>query len=168
MPSERILEQKKQRIAEIKDKLEKAKSVVLVDYKGINVADDTKLRADMREADVEYTVIKNSLLQYAFEQAGMGDILPELVGTTAVAISYEDAIAPAKVLQQYSDKLKKVFNIKAGYIDGELTDADTLRAIALLPSKDTLVAMVAGSLNGIIASLARGLSEVAKKQESAA
>ncbi len=167
MASEKILIQKKQLVEEISAKLKDAASIVLVDYIGINVADDTNLRSELREAGVEYIVVKNSILKYAFENAGLNDFLPELKGSTAVAISKEDAIAPAKVLQKYSDKLKKIFNIKIGTVEGKICTTEELKAIATLPSRETLIAQVAGSFNSIIASFARAISEVAKQKDAA-
>lgn len=167
MASEKILEQKKQQIKQIVELIKDAASVVLVDYKGINVADDTALRAEMREAGVKYFVVKNSILSYVCKEAGLEDFLPALEGTTAIAVSADDAIAPAKVLQKYSDKLKKVFNLKIGTVEGKVMSTEELKTIAMLPSRDGLIAQVAGTLNGIIASLARAVSEVAKKQEAA-
>ena len=167
MASEKILEQKKARVEEIKEVLNGAASIVVVDYKGISVADDTKLRAELREAGVQYFVLKNSILRFAFKDCGLDELLPTLTGTTAIAVSKDDPIAPSKVMQKYSDQLKKVFNIKAGMVDGSYADAEQIKAIAMLPSRDGLIAQIAGSLNSIIASLARGLSEVAKQKEAA-
>ena len=168
MPSEKILEQKKQVVEELSSKLKSAVSVVMVDYKGINVADDTALRTEMRAENVDYFVAKNSLLKYACERTGFDEFVPMLEGTTAIAVSADDAIAPARIVQKYSDKLRAIFNTKMGYIDGKFMQADEVRVIATLPPKDVLVAMVAGSLNSIVASFARAISEVAKKQEEVA
>ncbi len=168
MPSEKILEGKKKQVEEIKELLTGAASVVLVDYKGIDVANDTKLRAELREAGVEYLVLKNSILKFAFEAVGMDEFVPQLHGTTAIAVSKEDPIAAAKVVQKYSDSLKEVFNVKMGYVDGKFLSVEEVKSVATLPSRETLIAMVAGSFNSIIASFARAISEVAKKQEQAA
>lgn len=166
MPSEKVLKQKQETVRELSELLKNAKSAVLVDYKGINVENDTRLRADMRKEGVRYTVVKNSLLSYACKEAGMQEFLPMLVGSTALAVS-DDEVAPARILQKYAAKSKDVFNFKIGYIDGKYVDANELRALAQLPSREGLVAQVAGSLNGIIASLARALSEVAKQTPAA-
>jgi len=163
LPSEKILEEKKRKVQEIRDKLSGAASVILVDYKGISVAADTRLRAELRAAGVDYFVLKNSLLRFALEDAGLEDFLPYLKGSSAVAVS-GDAMAPSKVIQKYSDSLRDIFNVKSGYVDGKFVTAAEVKSIASLPPRDVLVAMVAGSLNGIVASLARALSEVAKKQ----
>ena len=167
MASDKILESKKARVNEIKEMVAGAASVILVDYKGINVTNDTTLRSELREANVEYVVIKNSLLRFAFGDSEFETFLSELTGSTAVAVSKEDPTAAVKVLQKYSDKLKAVFNLKAGTIDGKIMNAESLKAIASLPSRDVLVAQIAGSLNGIISSFARAVDEVRKQKEAA-
>lgn len=168
MPSQKVLEQKQKQIEALSEKLKSAISVVLVDYKGINVAADTTMRSEMRAEDVDYFVVKNSIMKYACEKSGFEEFIPMLEGTTALAISNSDAIAPARVVQKYSDRLNTVFNTKMGFIDGKFMQADEVKVIAKLPNKETLVAQVAGSLNGIVAQFARAISEVAKKQEEAA
>lgn len=167
MASEKILNAKKEKVAALVEKMQGAKSVILVDYKGISVSVDTKLRAEMREAGVQYMVEKNSILSHVFDKSGLDAIKGSLEGATAVAFSTEDAVAPARVLQKYSDLSKAVFNIKSGVVDGRAVDAAEIKSIALLPNRDTLIAMVCGALNGTIAALARALSEVAKQQEAA-
>jgi large subunit ribosomal protein L10 len=167
MPSEKVLLKKQKLVQDLVEKLKGSSSIVLVDYKGINVENDTKMRAELRAEGVDYTVVKNSLLNFACKDAGFEEFIPALAGTTAVALS-EDEVAPARILQKYAAKNKAVFNFKMGYISGKFMDAEELKAIASLPSREGMVAQLAGSLNSIIASLARGLSEVAKKMEDAA
>lgn len=167
MASEKILAAKKALVAEVVEQFKSAKSLVLVDYKGINVADDTKLRAELREAGVKYTVMKNSILTFAAKEAGLEEMIPSLNGTTAVAMSDTDEIAPARVLNGIVSKTRDRFNFKVGYVDGKFMQAEELQVIANLPGRDGLVAQVAGSLNGIIASLARAVSEVAKQSAEA-
>ncbi len=162
MASEKILESKKAQVAAMTELFKNAKSIVLVDYKGISVADDTKLRSELREEGVKYSVLKNSILAFAAQEVGLDEMLPALNGTTAVAVG-DDEVAPARVIQKYASKNKNFFNFKVGYVDGKFMDAAGLQAIASLPSRDGLIAQVAGSLNGIIASLARAVNEVAKK-----
>ncbi len=166
MPSEKALNQKKQEVQELVAKLKDAKSVVLVDYKGLNVENDSKLRAEMRKENIDYSVIKNTMLRFAFNETGYEAFVPYLEGSTAVAIS-QDEIAPAKILQKYVSKSKTIFNFKAGMINGTLMNPDQLKDIASLPPREGLIAQVAGSMNAIIASLARGISEVAKQKEAA-
>ena len=164
MASEAILKQKQADVELWTKKISDAKSVVLVDYRGITVEDDTKLRADLRAEGVEYKVVKNNILRRACDNAGLNDLVPQLKGTVAIAVG-SDEIAPARIINNYAKKNKDVFNMKYGYIDGKYVDENELKAFAALPSRDVLIAQVAGSLNGIIASFARAISEVAKKKE---
>lgn len=113
MPSAELLKQKEQFVKELSEKLKNSAAGVLVDYKGITVADDTKLRKEFREAGVEYTVIKNTMLRFAAKEAGLEGIIPSLEGTTALALCESDPIAPAKVAAKYADSLKNCFTIKA-------------------------------------------------------
>ena len=168
MPSEKILAEKQLIVEQLAEKLKSALSVIAVDYKGINVVDDTLLRAEMRANNVDYFVVKNSLLKYACEKSGFDDFIPILAGSTALAASNDDSMAPVRVVQKHSDKLRSIYNLKKGYIDGRYFDPPELKTIAALPSREVLTAVVAGSLNGIIASFARAISEVAKKKEEAA
>lgn len=149
MPSAKVLESKKQIVSDLSQKLKSATSAVLVDYKGINVADDTKLRVEMRKADVEYSVVKNTLLRFACSDAGFGGLNDVLKGTTAIAISMTDPVAPAKILNEYAKKNKN-FKIKAGFVDGRIIDADEIGALAKLPPKEVLMAQVLGGLNAPI------------------
>lgn len=166
MASEKILNEKQELVELWSGKLSGAKSIVLVDYKGINVEDDTKLRAELRDENVEYKVVKNNILRRACEKAGLNDFIEQLNGTVAVALA-DDEIAPARVINKYAKKSKDFFNMKVGYIDGKYVGEAELKALASLPSRDVLIAQVAGSFNSIIASFARAISEVAKLQETA-
>lgn len=113
MPSEKVLLEKQQLVAELKEKLEKAVSGVMVDYKGIDVANDTKLRKELREAGVDYSVYKNSVIRFAIEGTPFADLAKHLEGTTAFAISSEDAVAPARIIAKYAKDVKEGFNVKA-------------------------------------------------------
>ena len=166
MANPKILEQKAKAAQDLADKFKGASSTVLMDYIGINVADDTELRAELRNEGVEYSVVKNTLLEHAFEDAGYGDMKQYLKGTTAVAIG-SDPIAPERVLKKYSDKFgKKMFHFKGGIVDGQIVSLDELMQLATLPSREGLISVLAGTLNGLIAGLARGISEVAKQKEA--
>ena len=145
MPSKNILEQKQQIVESLAAKLRDAKSGVLVKYEGITVADDTALRAALRKAGVEYTVMKNTLTGKACEIAGYGDMKQYLSGMTAIAIGMEDPIAPAKIMKTFADKLDR-FEIKAGFVDGGILDKAGVEALAEIPSKEVLVAKMMGSL----------------------
>lgn len=166
MANAKIIEEKKAAVSALVEKLNKANAVVLVDYRGINVADDTALRKELREANVEYKVIKNNIMRHACENVGMHDLVEDLVGTVAVAIS-EDEIAPCRVLNKYASQYTDKFNIKAGFIDGQKVDLAMIRNLAKLPGREGLIAQIAGSFNSIIASLARGLDAVREQKESA-
>lgn len=149
MPSEKILEQKKAVVAELSERLKGSVAGVLVNYKGITVADDTKLRKDLREAGVKYTVVKNTLLKRAAEDAGIEGLDPVLEGTTALATSEEDYVAAAKILCEYAENNKN-FEIKSGYVDGGVLGVDEIKDLAKLPSKEVLVAKALGGLNAPI------------------
>ena len=153
MPSNKILEQKKQVVAELAAKLQTAVSGVLVKYEGITVADDTALRNALRKAGVEYTVMKNTLTGLACEQVGYGDMKQYLSGMTAIAISQDDPIAPAKIMKEYADKIQS-FEIKAGFVDGGVIDQAGVEALAATPSKEVLIGKMMGSLMSSLYSFA--------------
>ncbi len=165
MANKKILEAKKAVAAELAEKLKKSNAVVLVDYRGINVADDTALRKEMRESGVEYKVIKNSILSHACDLVGMAELDEEVKGTIAVAIS-EDEIAPCRILHKYADRFTDRFNIKAGFIDGKKVDPTVTRSLSKLASRDAVFGQLAGTLNSIIGSLAVALNEVANKMQA--
>ena len=150
MPSEKVLEQKKAVVAGLTEKLQGAVSGVIVNYSGITVADDTKLRKDLREAGVDYSVVKNTLLKRAADSLGMNGLEDVLNGTTALAISPSDPVAAAKVLSEFAKKSNGSFTIKAGFVDGKIINADAVKALADLPSREVLVAQVLGGLNAPI------------------
>ena len=145
MPSNKILEEKKQVVETLAAKLKTAQSGVLVKYEGITVADDTALRVALRKAGVEYTVMKNTLTGRACDMVGYGDMKQYLSGMTAIAISQDDPIAPAKIMKEYADKVKG-FEIKAGFVDGGVIDQAGVEALAATPSKEVLIAKMMGSL----------------------
>ena len=145
MPSNKILEEKKQVVEALAAKMQTAAAGVLVKYEGITVAEDTELRAALRKAGVEYTVVKNTLTGRACEIAGYGDMRQYLEGMTAIAISQDDPIAAAKIMKEYADKIE-CFEIKAGFVDGGVIDQAGVEALAATPSKEVLVAKMMGSL----------------------
>ena len=162
MPSNKILEEKKAKVAELAEDIKNSAACVLVNYQGITVEDDTKLRKELREAGVKYVVVKNTMTGRAFEMNGTSDMTPYLKGMTALAIGTEDAIAPAKVLKKYADKLE-TFNILAGYLDGAVIDDKTVIAMADIPSKETLIAKFLGSIRSPLYGLAYALQAVVDK-----
>ncbi len=166
MPSTKILEQKKAVVAELSEKLKKATAGVVVNYSGITVENDTKLRAELRKANVEYKVYKNTLTARACEEAGLSGLKNEFEGMTAIAISNEDPIAPAKILKEYADKIE-TFEIKAGFLDGEVMNKEQVIALADIPPKEILIGRIVGSLMSPLYSLAYGLQAIIDKNGEA-
>ena len=162
MPSAKVLEQKKAVVAELADRLKNSVTGVLVSYEGINVADDTAMRKELREAGVKYSVVKNTLLSRACEEAELTGLQTTLEGTTAVATSDEDYAAAARILADYAKKIK-TFEIKAGYLDGEVVDLATIDKLSKLPSRDMLLANVLGAFQAPIASFARAMQAIVDK-----
>ena len=159
MASQAILEQKKQYVADLSEKLKNSVTGVIVSYKGITVADDTKLRKELREAGVEYRVVKNTLLKRAAESAGINGLDDALEGTTAIAID-PDYTNAARILNDFAEK-NKAFEVKKGYMDGKAISAEEVSVLAKLPGRDALLATIAGTCNSIIASFARAVKAVA-------
>ncbi|MBR5112490.1 MAG: 50S ribosomal protein L10 [Clostridia bacterium] len=162
MPSEKVLEQKKQQVAELAELIKGSVAGVLVDYKGINVADDTALRKELREAGVKYSVVKNTLLGLAAKEAGLDDLSKVLEGTTAIAISPEDHTAAARILKKFADK-SKTFSIKSGYLEGAVVDVATIDSLAKLPTREVLLATVCNAFNAPIAAFARAIQAIVDK-----
>lgn len=150
MPSEAILKQKQLLVDELSEKLKSSIAGVLVDYKGINVESDTKLRKELREANVDYFVVKNTMLLRAAKDAGLDGLESVLTGTTALAVSKDDAVAAAKILAKYAEGSKGKFSIKAGFVEGGVLDAKGVEALAKLPGREELVAMTLRGLNAPI------------------
>lgn len=159
MPSAKVLEQKQAIVAELTERLKNSVTGVLVNYKGINVADDTALRKELREAGVQYSVVKNTLLSRACEGAELTGLQADLAGTTALATSDEDYAAAARILANYAKK-SKTFEIKGGYLDGEVVDLATIDNLAKLPTRDVLLANVLGAFQAPIASFARAIQAI--------
>ena len=178
MPNAKVLEAKKAVVAELTEKLQNAASGVLVDYKGITVAEDTALRNELRKNEVEYAVVKNTLTRFAVEGAGLGELSECLNGTTSLAISHNDPIAPMRVINKFADpiapmrvinKFAKQFNgakftIKAGFMDGKILPLEEIMAIAELPAKEVLQAQVLGTMLAPITSLAIVLKAIAEEK----
>lgn len=160
MPSEKVLESKKAQVAEVIEVLKNAQTGVLVDYRGLTVEEDTNLRTKLREANVKYFVMKNTLLLRAAKEVGLEALEEALHGPTAIAVSSEDAVAPAKVLADFA-KTNEKLEIKSGFMDGAVMSLDEIKKLAATPNMDTLIAKMMGSLNSPISSLARLLATVA-------
>ena len=167
MASEKILELKKQQVAEVTDWFKGSIAGVVVDYKGISVEDDTKLRKELREANVRYVVLKNTILRRAAENAELGELNDVFKGTTAVAFSEDDYTAAARILGNYAKKVDS-FSIKGGCMDGAVVDLATVEKLATLPTREVLLSMLCNVLNAPIAKLARAVQAVVDKGEEAA
>ncbi|MBQ7542434.1 MAG: 50S ribosomal protein L10 [Clostridia bacterium] len=163
MPSAKVLEQKKQIVAGLADTLKNAVAGVIVDYKGITVADDTALRKELREAGVQYTVVKNRLLGLATKDAGLDGMDEFLNGTTAIATSAEDHVAAARILCKFADA-HKTFAVKSGFLDGKVIELEMIQSLAKLPTRDILLATVCNAFNAPIASFARAVQAIVDKQ----
>ncbi len=157
------IELKKGVVADIKQKFEKAQTAVLVDYRGLNVAEDTELRNQLRKAGVEYAVLKNTMINLAIQDMGLDDMKAHLEGPTAVAFGYEDAIAPAKVLSDFVKKSKKMA-IKCGVCDGAYLDEAGVQALANTPSREVLIAKIMGSMMSSVSKFVYALEAIRKKQ----
>ena len=166
MPSQKILEQKQAAVAQLVETLKNSPSGVLVDYKGITVADDTKLRAELRKGGVQYRVVKNTMLNLAFREIGLEGLSDSLSGTTAIAINTTDSLAAAKVLSKFA-KDHENFTVKCGYMDGAAIDSATVEALSKVPGRETLIAQLCFGLNACISGLAIALDQVAKKNAEA-
>jgi len=163
MPSEKILEQKKQVVAELTDMLSGACAGVLVDYKGTNVADDTALRKELRESGVRYSVVKNTLLGRAAKSASLEGLCDVLEGTTAIATSTDDYVAAARILSKFTDTHKN-FTIKSGFIDSDVISLEKITSLAKLPSREILLATVCNAFNAPISAFARVIQAIVDKQ----
>ncbi len=165
MPSTAVLEMKKQQVADLSERIKNSCAGVVVDYKGITVEDDTKLRRELREANVEYTVVKNTILGRAADAAGLEGLESVLEGTTAIATSADDYVASARILQKFADTHDS-FSIKSGYLDGEVIPLEKIIALAKLPSREVLLATVCSVFNAPIAAFARAVQAIVDKGDS--
>lgn len=157
MPSEATLQQKKEAVRELKEKITAAKALVLADYRGLTVEQDTELRRALRKAGVEYRVVKNTLTRFAAKESGLEGLEPFLEGPTAIALSDTDPVAPAKVLSEYAKKYEKL-ELKVGVVEGKIVDVNGIKALADLPPKEVLIAKVLGGFNAPIAGLVNVLN----------
>ena len=155
---------KREIVDQIKDKIQRASSFVILDYKGLTVAEDTTLRNEFRKAEIEYRVLKNTLVKIALNERGYHDFDEALNGPTAGAFSYGDAIAPSKVAVSSIKKLNKM-SVKCGMLEGKFVDEATVQALSKVPNKETLLAMLLSVLQAPIRGLAVALNEIAKKAE---
>ena len=154
-------------VQEISDNIKDAQSVVLVDYLGLTVAEDTQLRRQLREAGVTYKVYKNTLMNFAFKGTDFESLAPMLDGPNAIAISTTDATAPARVLSKFA-KTAPALEIKGGVVEGTFYDADGMKAIAAVPSREELLSKLLGSIQSPIANFARVINQIAEQGGAAA
>ena len=165
MPNANVLSEKQAIVAELTEKLKGASAGVLVDYKGITVAEDTALRAECRKNGLEYAVVKNTLLRFACKNCGLEEMDEALNGTTALAVSTGDPIAPMSVINKFAKKFNGAkFVIKAGFMEGKVLALDEVMALAELPGKEALQAQALGTLLAPITSLAIVLKAIAEEK----
>ena len=167
MASEKILNQKKEEVSKLAAEMKEAKIVLLTDYRGINVTDVTNLRTDLRNVNAKYTVIKNNITRRALAEAGIEGLEDKLVGPTAVIMSNEDYLEPAKAIYNFT-KNNDYYKIKGGVIEGKVMTAEEIITLAKLPSRETLLSMLAGALLGNISKVAIALDQVRIKKEAGA
>ncbi|MRG28949.1 50S ribosomal protein L10 [Laceyella tengchongensis] len=162
----KAIEQKKVIVKEIADKLTRSKTTIVADYRGLNVKQMNELRKELREAGVEMQVLKNTLTRRAAEQVGMEDLNQHLTGPSAVAFSYEDVVAPAKVLHKFA-KNNKELEIKGGIVEGRAVSLDEIKALAELPSREGLLSMLLSVLQAPMRNFALAVKAVADKDGEA-
>ena len=164
MPNAKVLSEKQAVVAALTEQLKGASSGVLVDYKGITVAEDTALRVELRQNEVQYSVVKNTLARFALNNVGLEGLDEVLNGTTSLATSAGDPIAPMRVINKYAKQLgDSKFTIKGGFMDGKILSLEEIGALAELPAKDVLQAQALGMMLAPITSLAIVLKAIAEK-----
>ena len=163
MPSNSILVQKQQLVADLAEQIKNSEAGVVVNYQGITVDKDTAMRKALREAGVKYVVMKNTMTGRACDIVGYGEMKQYLTGMTAIAISENDPVIAAKILKEYADKIES-FNILAGYVDGAVVDAATVNALAEIPNKETLIAKFLGSIQSPLYKFAYAIKAVVDKE----
>ena len=164
MPSKKVMEMKKAQVADLAEKMKKAKIVALVDYRGITVEDDTKLRKDLRETGADYIVTKNSIIKFAAEAAGIEGLEEMLEGPSAIVLGYNDYVDAPKVVYTFG-KEKDYYTIKGGAMDGKKVSKEEVTKLASLPSREVLLSMLASALIGNIRNLAVVLDQTKQKME---
>ena len=165
MASETIFNQKKEEVSKLAEKMKEAKLILLTDYRGINVESDTKLRKTLREANAEYKIIKNNITRRALAECGIEGLEDKLEGPTAVVLAAEDYLEPSKAIYEFT-KNNEYYVIKGGVIDGEVKTAEEIITLAKLPSRETLLSMLAGALLGNVSKFAVALEQVRKQKEA--
>ena len=161
MPNAKVLSEKQAIVEALAERIKGASAGILVDYKGITVSEDTALRTELRKDEVNYTVVKNTLTRFAAKDAGLDGLDEILNGTTALAVSYDDPVAPAKILNEYAGKHEN-FKVKMGFVEGKVITPGEVKNLADLPSKEVLVATVLGTMNAPITGLVTVLNGTIK------
>ena len=164
MPNAKVLSEKQAIVAQLTEKIQKATAGVIVDYKGITVEEDTALRKECREGGVDYAVVKNTLLRFAFNNNGLNELDDQLNGATSLAVCMDDPVAPARVIAEFAKKLNGKFEIKGGFMDGKPVDLATINSLAAIPALPVLQAQVLGTMLAPITGLAVVLKQIAEKQ----
>ena len=159
------IEQKKPVVAEISEHIADAQSVVLVNYSGLTVAQDTQLRKELREAGVVYKVYKNTMMNFAFQGTPCEDLCKHLDGTNALAISKDDATAPARIIAKFAKTAPKL-ELVAGVVEGGYYDQNGIKALAEVPSREVLLGRLLGSMQSPVANFARVIKQIAEKEEA--
>ena len=163
MPNAKVLSEKQAIVAALTEKLQGSVAGVIVDYSGITVAEDTEMRRKLRENNVDYSVVKNTLLRFAINNSGLSELDSLLNGTTSLAVSADDPVAPAKIIKEYADKLNGRFEIKGGFMDGKVISLDEVNALASIPALPVLQAQVLGTMLAPISSFACVIKAIAEK-----
>ena len=158
------VELKKPVVEEIAELLDGAQSAVIVDYRGLTVEEDTKLRKELREAGVTYKVYKNTMINFAIKGTDFETLAPHLEGPTAIAVSKTDATAPARILYNFA-KNAEALELKAGVVEGVYYDAEQIKSLAAIPSREELLSKLLGSIQSPITNFARVIKQIAEKQE---
>ena len=164
MPNAKVLSEKQAIVEALAERIKNASAGVLVDYKGITVSEDTALRTELRKDAVDYTVVKNTLLRFAFNNCGLNELDDQLNGTTSLAICASDPVAPARVIAEFAKKLNGKFEIKGGFMEGKVVSMDTVNALASIPALPVLQAQVLGTMLAPISALACVIKQIAEKQ----
>ena len=164
MPNAKVLSEKQAVVEALTQRISNATAGVLVDYKGINVAEDTELRRELRGAGIEYTVVKNTLLRFAVDKCNYSEFDSVLNGTTSLATTEGDPIAPIRIVSEYAKKLNGKFEVKGGFLEGKVLSMTELEEIAQLPGKDALYAKVLGTMLAPITSLAVVLGQILEQK----
>ena len=163
MASEKILQEKQAQVSELASKMKEAKLILLTEYRGINVADVTEIRSKLRKVNAQYSVIKNNITRRALAECKIEGLDEQLVGPVAVVMSNEDYLEPSKIIYEFA-KENEFYKIKGGVIDGKVVSAEEIITLAKLPSRQTLIAQLAGALLGNISKLAVVLDQVQKQK----